>query len=948
MNPETKLIIDEIACRFNEHDLKWDACFADQDMRLSRQIRDLEQAQEGRLAALEKVAASLDEWRPSIEGIVDDLKSDVSKSKLEVSKISRNWERAILDQPAPTPGVFASAPPTPERPFIGAPSNTPNGPCVDNHHRESGFGVLTTQIHSPVKGMPLFPSYPSPRSVLQSNDDPGPHSGTTGVGHNGFQPPKLPKFDFPKFDRSQPKYWLSQCKDYFELYGTDQHMWVRVAKMHFTHAAKRWYPSVESQLQNVAWPTFTKLILARFGQDEHELLLRQLFQIRQTQSVQEYIDQFVAIVDDLSAYGGTIDPLYFAMRFVDGLKDYIRAAVALHRPQNLDTACLLAKLQEEVVDPGKKRDYRRGEQLVGPRPFAPRALPLPPPPPRPALSAPELNRPLADGGRGPTAEERWTALRAARRAQGLCMRCGGRWALDHQCPPQVQLHVVQELLDILHIDDDVAAAVPAEEPPPEQVFLQLSLAAISGTVQPRTICFWGTIGNQHVKILLDSGSSHTFISTSIAAHCSGIQQLPVPLQVQVANGEVLTCSSYIPAASWSIHHCQFTSDLKILPLTSYDMILGLDWLEAHSPMEVHWGQKWIYLPHQGGSVHLVGILPELPVGAVMQLCSVENREQSANATHAPEIQQLLTDYSDLFDPPTQLPPSRSYDHSIPLLPGAAPVYSRPYRFSPAIKDEVEKQVKEMLASGIIQKSTSPFSSAVLLVKKKDNTWRFCVDYRQLNAITVKGKYPVPIIDELLDELSGSSWFTKLDLRSGFHQILLKPGEEFKTAFQTHFGQFEFRVMPFGLTGAPGTFQDAMNSTLAPFLRKFILIFFDDILVYSKSYEDHLLHLALVFQQLQAHSWKIKMSKCEFAKRSIAYLGHVITPDGVTTDPQKVSAIVSWSIPQNVKDLRGFLGLAGYYRKFVRNFGILAKPLTELLRKNTLFVWTQLMLLPLKP
>jgi len=242
----------------------------------------------------------------------------------------------------------------------------------------------------------------------------------------------------------------------------------------------------------------------------------------------------------------------------------------------------------------------------------------------------------------------------------------------------------------------------------------------------------------------------------------------------------------------------------------------------------------------------------LSAGAVLQLCSLDHQLFSESPAYPVEVQQLIQDFSGLFAPPNQLPPSRTCDHAIPLVPGAAPFSSRPYRFSPAIKDEVEKQVKEMLAAGIIQKSTSPFSSAVLLVRKKDNTWRFCVDYRQLNAITVKGKYPVPIIDELLDELAGASWFSKLDLRSGFHQIRLKPGEEFKTIFQTHFGQFEFRVMPFGLTGAPGTFQDAMNSTLAPFLRKFVLVFFDDILIFSSSYEEHLHHLQLVFQQLQDH------------------------------------------------------------------------------------------------
>lgn len=199
----------------------------------------------------------------------------------------------------------------------------------------------------------------------------------------------------------------------------------------------------------------------------------------------------------------------------------------------------------------------------------------------------------------------------------------------------------------------------------------------------------------------------------------------------------------------------------------------------------------------------------------------------------------------------------------------------------------------MLQQGIIQKSSSAFASPVLLVKKKDNSWRFCVDYRQLNAITAKGKYPVPIIEELLYELTGAIYFTTLDLWSGFHQICMKSGDEYKTAFQTHFGHFEFRVMSFGLTGAPGTFQDAMNATLGPYLWKFVLVFFFyDILIYSRSLEEHLNHLRCVFDLLWADQWKLKMSKCSFAQTEISYLGHVISAAGVGTDPVKLEAIAS--------------------------------------------------------
>lgn len=286
-----------------------------------------------------------------------------------------------------------------------------------------------------------------------------------------------------------------------------------------------------------------------------------------------------------------------------------------------------------------------------------------------------------------------------------------------------------------------------------------------------------------------------------------------------------------------------------------------------------------------------------------------------------------------------MPLTRFCDHVIPLIPGT-PINVQPYRYPSVIKNEIERQMAEMLKSGLIQHSVSPFSSSVPLVKKKDQTWRFCVDFKHLNAITIKCEYPVPIIDELLDELAHASWFTCLDLIVGYHQVNLKLEEEFKTTFQTHSGHYEFRVMAFGLSGAPATFQKAMNTTLQPLFRKCVLVFFDGILIYSKTYEEHLLHIRLVLQLLYKDNWKVKLSTYVFAQRKISYLGHVISDQGVATDPTKIEAIVHWPTPVDVKQLRSFFGLAGYYRKFVKHFGVISKPLTDLLKKGALFIWTQ--------
>lgn len=273
------------------------------------------------------------------------------------------------------------------------------------------------------------------------------------------------------------------------------------------------------------------------------------------------------------------------------------------------------------------------------------------------------------------------------------------------------------------------------------------------------------------------------------------------------------------------------------------------------------------------------------------------------------IQQLLTEFAQLFEEP-RVPPQRLFDHSIPLCPGARPVNLRPYRYNHAQKDEIEWQVAQMLAQGIIRISSSPFSSPVLLVLKKDLTWRLCVDFRQLNAITIKNRYPLPIIDELLDELAGAHWFTSLDLRGGYHQIGMRPEDEHKIAFKTHQGHYEFRVMVCGLTGAPATFQGLMNTNLQPLLRRGVLVFIDDILIYSMDLEAHVLLLREVFSILTKHQLKIKRSKCKFYQPRLVYLGHEISADGVRTDRKNIEAVQKWATPANVKEVRGFLASQG--------------------------------------
>ena len=287
---------------------------------------------------------------------------------------------------------------------------------------------------------------------------------------------------------------------------------------------------------------------------------------------------------------------------------------------------------------------------------------------------------------------------------------------------------------------------------------------------------------------------------------------------------------------------------------------------------------------QGRPVHWTGV----PSAIAPQLHST--------VTSALLLAKLLATFEDVFAEPTGLPPPRSRDHSIILKPDAAPVAIRPYRYLTAHKDELERQCSAMIQQGIVRRSDSAFSSPVLLVKKADGSWRFCIDYRALNALTVKDLFPIPVVDELLDGLHGACFFTKLDLRSGYDQVRMQPEDIHKMAFRTHDGLYEFLVMPFGLCNAPTTFQALMNDVLRAHLRRFVLVFFDDILIYSRSWADHLRHLCVVLSLLRQHRLFVKRSKCSFGVDSVGYLGHIISAADVAMDPAKVQAIHEWPQP----------------------------------------------------
>jgi hypothetical protein len=360
------------------------------------------------------------------------------------------------------------------------------------------------------------------------------------------------------------------------------------------------------------------------------------------------------------------------------------------------------------------------------------------------------------------------------------------------------------------------------------------------------------------------------------------------------------------------------------------VILGMNWL-AQNKAIINADQRTIQLSHGQEEVKL-SIPISIPVKTSGQVFKAIVQE----IQDIPVVCELLDVFPE--DLPG-LPPERDMEFVIELKPGTAPISRRSYCMPPNELAELKTQLQDLLEKGFIRPSSSPWGCPAIFVKKKDQTLRMCVDYRPLNEVTIKNKYPLPRINILFDQLTGARVFSKIDLRSGYHHIRIRPEDISKTAFTTQYGLFEYLVMSFGLTNALAHFTYLMNSVFMPELDKFVVVFIDDILIYSKNEEEHARHLWMVLTHLREHQLYAKFSKCTFWLEEIQFLGHVLCAKGIAVDPSKVKDILEWKSPTIVHQVRSLLGLASYYRRFILDFSKIVKPITGLLKNDTKFDWS---------
>ncbi|KAJ1699376.1 hypothetical protein LUZ63_007888 [Rhynchospora breviuscula] len=727
-------------------------------------------------------------------------------------------------------------------------------------HSDNGrhHGEHATSSNGRPMGIPVRP-FP-PHGDTSGNDD------NRNNGKNGEPRFTLPRTEFSAFDGTNPSSWRSKCESYFSIFQIPDSYKTNMATLHFNEEAQEWYDCFKEDCPDLPWPLLVEEVFDRFQPHNTSNPVGDFKRVHQSGKVADYIRQFERAKSRLIGETKIRNPTLFIQGFIEGLKDEIRYAVEVLNLVTLNQAFNFARKAElnlEGVD-------RRNRTVYTKSPFQGTKFS------KEIDTLPRKSNATTSSVQGGLPVSSKEMSREQLRALRLCYYCKEKYTPGHKCKFK-SLHALQgqdtaPSVDVeMESDEEVGSVIEwvvdaSVEEKLQNEHAVITMCADHSPSNFQTLKYKGMLDGVPICILIDTGSTHSFINPSLVNTDNWNTTTTPPLIVRIANGADMSTFTKCSDLPFPLQNYALTATVKLLNIQGYDLILGIDWLAQHGPMTIDWelgqlqlfreGQKLVFkVQNEVAEVILCQEIlqpdQEAKKGSLMLLAHIMSvdEHQPISQTIPPQLQPVLLDFDHIFLEPSDLPPKRSIDHEIPLKEGSKPVSIRPYRYSYFQREEIERIIEDLLAHNFIKPSTSPYSSPVLLVKKKDNTWRLCIDYRQLNENTIKNKYPIPIIDDLLDELKGATYFSKVDLKSGYHQIRMAESDTFKTAFRTHHGHFEFVVMLFGLTNAPATFQTLMNTLFKPYIRRFVLIFFDDILIYSPTITDHVAHITQVLQPL---------------------------------------------------------------------------------------------------
>ncbi|GJX42446.1 putative reverse transcriptase domain-containing protein [Tanacetum coccineum] len=590
--------------------------------------------------------------------------------------------------------------------------------------------------------------------------------------------------------------------------------------------------------------------------------------------------------------------------YIRGLTDNIKGEVTSSKPANLNEAVRMAhKLMEqksqardERILEGKKRkwesfqsknssgksnhkDNSRQTLQNNQKKGNARAM----------ITAPTDGK-VSSGSLPLYCKEKSVATGANAQPIWTCYDCGEQGHTRNRCPKKVK----QEETEEVH---GRAYAIKDAEPQGPNV--------VTGTF---------LLNNRYASVLFDSGSDRSFVDTRFSSMLN-IEPVKISAsyEVELADGRVVSTNTVLKGCTLNLVNHLFEIDLMPIELGTFDVIIGMDWLVKHDAVIVC-GEKVVRIPYGNKTLTVESDkgMSRLKVISCIKARKYIERGCHLFLAHVTEKKSkekrledvpVIRDFPEVFpDDLSGLPPPRQVEFRIDLVPGAAPVARAPYRLAPSEMRELSVQLQELLEKGFIRPSSSPWGAPVLFVKKKDGSFRMCIDYHKLNKLTVKNCYSLPRIDDLFDQLQGYSVYSKIDLRSGYQYLRIKEEDILITAFRTRYGHFEFQVMPFGLTNTPAVFMDLMNRVCKPYLDKFVIVFIDDILVYSKDEEEHGKHLKIILELLKKERLYAKFSKCDFWLDSVQFLGHVIDRNGVHVDPAKIEAIKNWAAPTTPTEL----------------------------------------------